>query len=83
MTTLGRSTTIRLLVVSRLVLAATAWPQMPPPMGPQQMAKTYGRTRSGRSRRFSATRSTWMLGATTFLRVGLGPQGEPGSYAGE
>src|SRR5262245_46624761 len=40
MTTLGRSTTIRLLVVSMLVLAATAWAQTLPPIA-EQMAKTY------------------------------------------
>jgi hypothetical protein len=41
MTTLGRSTTIRFLVVSMLVLAATAWAQTLPPIA-EQMAKTYG-----------------------------------------
>jgi hypothetical protein len=41
MTTLRRSTTIRFLVVSMLVLAATAWAQTLPPTA-EQMAKTYG-----------------------------------------
>jgi len=41
MTTLGRSTTIRLLGVSMLVLAATAWAQTRLPIA-EQMAKTYG-----------------------------------------
>src|SRR5215475_7812058 len=41
MTTLGRSTTIRLLGVSMLVLVATAWAQTLPPIA-EQMAKTYG-----------------------------------------
>src|SRR5262245_24850328 len=41
MTTLGRSTTIRFLVVAMLVLAATSWAQTLPPIA-EQMAKTYG-----------------------------------------
>jgi hypothetical protein len=41
MTTLGRSTTIRLLVFAMLVLAAPSWAQTRPPIA-EQIAKTYG-----------------------------------------
>ena len=41
MTKLGRSTTIRFVVIALLVLAATSWAQTLPPLA-EQIAKTYG-----------------------------------------
>ena len=76
MTKLGRSTTIRFLVFSMLVLLQLPGRRRSRPLL-NRLPKPMVWTRSGRSRR-SATRSTWILVHQACSRVGLGTQGGPG-----
>ena len=78
MTKLGRSTTIRFLVFSMLVLAATSWAQTLPPIA-EQIAKTYGLDSFGQ---IEAIRYTFNLdlGDSSLLARGSGNSRRTGSH---
>jgi hypothetical protein len=82
MTQLGRSTTIRGLLLGVLVLAATAWAQTRPPIV-EQIAKTYGVDSFGQIEAIRYTFNAQFLGVNVSRSWIWQPKTDQVSYEGK